>query len=309
MNQVATTTLEPICESCGGQEWRSIKGTSGGNYIYCRHCRHHIRYVETVSHRATRFEEEQQKYYGDDSFCATQLFAELQEQRVVRRIEVVQRYLPQGHLLEVGPGSGEVLSRFARLGYKVTGVEHSATMSELIRERHGLDIRVGTFEENAFDPDSSDAYLSFHVIEHVTDVSAHLAKAADVVRSGGYAFLATPNADSWEHRVSGALSPNYSPVHLQLFSKSSMTRLLDQAGFEVVNVITPCYTDAWMRVASSFVRGRRGRPKTAGKMVQQSDTPLRRNLIHALGILQLPVTTVQEAMRGGNELFVVAKRR
>jgi SAM-dependent methyltransferase len=239
----------------------------------------------------------------------TQLFSEMQERRVRQRIKMVTRYLPQGHLLEVGPGSGEVLRRLAALGYHVTGVEHSPTMAQLIRDRYGLDVKVGAFEDHDLTGAAYDAYLSFHVIEHVPDVPAHLRKAAELVRPGGLAFIATPNADSWEHRLAQSLSPNYSPVHLQLFSRASMTRLLQQAGWDVIDVLTPCYTDSWLRVASSLWRRLRGRQGGGGELVKRSDTPARRLAIRLLGIADAPLRGCQQVLRGGNELVVIARRR
>ncbi len=270
MTSEATTLVhaQRTCPACGAHDWRTIADTHGGDYRCCRHCRYHLREVETEEARTEQFEHEQKNFYGEDSFCMTQLFSEMQERRVRQRIRTVTHYLPQGRLIEVGPGSGEVLRRLAQRGYEVVGVEHSPTMVQLIRDRYGLDVKVGTFEEQDFAPGSFDAYLSFHVIEHVTDVPMHLAKAAQLVRSGGMAFIATPNADSWEHRLSKSLSPNYSPVHLQLFSRSSMTRLLAQAGWDVVDVVTPCYTDSWLRVASSVWRRLRGRRGGGGELVK-----------------------------------------
>ena len=155
---------------------------------------------------------------------------------------------------------------------------------------HGIDVRTGSFEDQSFDGDLYDAYLSFHVIEHVTDVHAHLKKAAGIVRPGGYAFVATPNADSWEHRLASTLSPNFSPVHLQLFSRRSLALMMDKAGWSVEDVMTPSYTDAWLRVVSSLLQATRGKRGGSGEMVSCSDTAMRRAIIRCLGAISGPVT-------------------
>ncbi|MCA9196665.1 MAG: class I SAM-dependent methyltransferase [Planctomycetales bacterium] len=300
---------ERTCPACSNREWQSIQGTRGGDYLRCRICRYHVLLTDSSDDRTKAFEAEQERFYGDDnSIFFTQISYELQDARVRNRIRVLQRHLRQGKLIEVGPGSGEVLGQFKTLGYEVTGVEHSAKMAKVIRERYGIDVVVGAFEEHDFPVDYFDAYLSFHVIEHVTDVAVHLQKATDVLRPGGLAFIATPNADSWEHRFAGSLSPNFSPAHLQLFSKDSIDKMLQQAGFRIVETLTPCYTDAWLRVASSFYRNLRGRKVGYADLATRSDTPWRRRLIHAYSVADWPFRAVQSMLRGGNELFVVAKK-
>ncbi len=238
----------------------------------------------------------------------TRLFAELQERRVRNRLRVIGRFLQQGRLLEVGPGSGEVLRRLAEKGYQVSGAEHSPELADVIRQNLGIPVKTGAFEQQRFEDTPYDGFLSFHVIEHVTDPIAHLRKAAELVRPGGFAFIATPNADSWEHRLVGGLSPNYSPVHLQLFSRESLTRMLQQTGWEVATVMTPCYTDAWLRIVSSLLRRLRGKRGGSGQLAQQSDTPFRRRAIALLSLLDLPLRMTQQQLRGGNELFVVGHR-
>jgi 2-polyprenyl-3-methyl-5-hydroxy-6-metoxy-1,4-benzoquinol methylase len=301
------TGLNSKCLACGGQNWKVVSDTHGGDYLRCRHCRYHIR-VATASERAEQFEAEQQRFYGDDTLCVTQLFNELHERRLKKRIDLVRRFIAQGRLIEVGPGNGQLLVRLNELGYQVTGAEHSETLSARIRD-HGIDVKTGSFEEQSFDGEPYDAYLSFHVIEHVTDVHAHLQKAADIVRPGGYAFVATPNADSWEHRFSSFLSPNYSPVHLQLFSRKSLSLMMEKAGWTIEVVKTPSYTDAWLRVVSSFLRAVRGKRGGVGQTISRSDTPTRRAIIRTLGVVDWPLRMVQEGLKGGNELFVVARRR
>jgi SAM-dependent methyltransferase len=223
---------------------------------------------------------------------------------------VLRWFLQSGRILEVGPGGGELLASLRALGYQVDAVEHSPALAEAIRTRWGITVHGGAFEELSFGEEAYDALLSFHVIEHVPDVAAHLAKAAQVVRRGGYFLLATPNAGSWEHRIPLGLSPNYSSAHLQLFSPRSLTLFLQRAGWQVVEMSTPSYADAWLRVASSFARRLRGKKRVAerGRFARSGSTRSRRACVQLFSVATLPCRRIQEYLNGGNELFVVAKR-
>ena len=301
----------PQCAACDSCDWKSVPETDGGAYLRCRCCHFHIQVPHHGSvHPDDRFEEEQQRFYGQDPLCVSPLFAYLQQQRIGRRMKVLQRYLQTGRVLEVGPGGGDLLSGLAELGYQVDAVEHSPTLAALIHERWGVNVRVGAFEELPFGDTLYDALLSFHVIEHVPDAAAHLEKAARVVRRGGYAFIATPNADSWEHRMPCGLSPNYSTAHLQLFTPRSLTLLLEKTGWQVVARSTPSYADAWLRVAASVVRRVRGQHRSAerGRFARGSSTRRRKGYVQLFDGVTRPVRRVQELLQGGNELLLIAQR-
>jgi SAM-dependent methyltransferase len=152
-------------------------------------------------------------------------------------------------------------------------------------------------------------FCSFHVIEHVTDPRAHLSEAARVVRPAGLAFVATPNASSWEQKLFRRLSPNFDSAHLRVFSAQSLQRLADETGWSVLYDETPEYTSGWLRVVSKAFRKLRGEDEeaTAGKYASQM-SPHKRWIIGAMRGLSWPLRTVQSRLQGGNEILVVLQR-
>jgi SAM-dependent methyltransferase len=196
-------------------------------------------------------------------------------------------------------------------GYAVEAVEHSQSLARVIQERTGVKVRIGAFEDQTIDSGAFDAFLSFHVIEHVPNVQAHLAKAAEVVRPGGYAIIATPNAGSWEHNIPFGLSPNYSSAHLQLFSERSMKMFLERTGWLLMEVHTPSYSEAWARVATSVFRRLRGKANSIqrGDLVRGEQSHKLRWVMQVFGAVTFPIRWVQEQLHWGNELIVVAKRQ
>lgn len=152
-----------------------------------------------------------------------------------REVEASVRYLPRrsgGRVLDVGCGSGDWLARMRALGWEVQGLDFDAAAVQVARER-GLDVRLGSLEEQGYASASFDAVTLNHVIEHVPDPIATLSECHRILRVGGTLVLATPNALSLSHRVFRAdwrgLEP---PRHLHVFTPASLRRALERAGFK-----------------------------------------------------------------------------
>jgi len=143
-----------------------------------------------------------------------------------------------GRLLEVGCGSGQMLSEMAALGWEVAGVETDPAAVRAARER-GLEVHAGDLEAAAFPDASFDLVLLMHVIEHVPDSRDLLCDCHRVLRPGGRLVVATPSAESRGHRRFGrhwrALEP---PRHLTLFGPRGLLALAREAGFPDAQVRT-----------------------------------------------------------------------
>lgn len=155
---------------------------------------------------------------------------------------------PGGRLLEIGCGDGATLHRMSELGWDTEGVDFDPKAVEIARNR-GLRVFAGTLEERGFAPDSFDAIVMSHVIEHVPDPLALLEKCGKLLRPGGRLISVTPNASSWGHEKFGrfwrGLEP---PRHLHIFTIGSMKLLTKAAGFdhyEVSSVVPNAHVILW----------------------------------------------------------------
>ncbi|NWG74286.1 MAG: class I SAM-dependent methyltransferase [Rubrivivax sp.] len=90
------------------------------------------------------------------------------------------------------------------------------------------------FEDGGFD-----AAILWHVLEHARDPRAQLTRLARLLRPGGVLGIRVPNAESFGSRVAGPWWPwMCPPTHLWFFSRRTLPRLLDDCGFEVIEVRT-----------------------------------------------------------------------
>lgn len=144
------------------------------------------------------------------------------------------RSRPNGHLLDVGCGSGDWLAALEELGWNTHGTDADEAAVRTARER-GLDVYHGALEQRAFPDECFDAITLNHVIEHVPNPRETVAECRRILKQGGMLAISTPNVDSLSHRYFGAdwrgLEP---PRHLHVFSKPSLNRILGLAGFSNV---------------------------------------------------------------------------
>ncbi|MCC6216894.1 MAG: class I SAM-dependent methyltransferase [Polyangiaceae bacterium] len=98
---------------------------------------------------------------------------------------LVARYGAGREVLEVGCGTGLVLTRIARVARRATGVDLSPGMLEKARAR-GLDVQLASATTLPFPDATFDVACSFKVLAHVPDIDRALSEMARVVRPGGH---------------------------------------------------------------------------------------------------------------------------
>lgn len=99
--------------------------------------------------------------------------------------EFVEHFGRGRDVLEVGCGTGLVLSRIGRFARSAKGIDLSPGMLERAKAR-GLDVYLGSAHELPFEDASFDVTCSFKVLAHIPDIRGVLAEMARVTRPGGH---------------------------------------------------------------------------------------------------------------------------
>jgi SAM-dependent methyltransferase len=141
-------------------------------------------------------------------------------------------------LLEVGCWTGDFLALAQQRGYSVTGVEPSVSAAEIARARTTATIHVGDIEHLGSEPNCYDAVYASHVLEHLYEPKAALAKIWECLRPGGILIAEVPceyasarGMVSRLFRRSGIPTPGSSSVHHTCFyDRSTLARLVRGAG-------------------------------------------------------------------------------
>jgi len=149
-------------------------------------------------------------------------------------------------VLDVGCGEGQLTAAAAHAGHAVIGVDVAEEPLRRAREQHpGLDFRLVELDADWSLPDASfDAVWAGETIEHVLDTAGWLSQVRRVVRSGGSLLLSTP-ANGRLAMLASALSARrmderFDPRsdRLRFYTRRTLARLLDDFGFERIDVRT-----------------------------------------------------------------------
>ena len=175
-----------------------------------------------------------------------------------RRLRLLNRLSgSKGRLLDVGCGEGLFLEIAREDGWEVVGTEFSAFAAEL-GKRLGLDVYHGELMDIAFPPGEFDAITMWHVLEHTRDPVRVLKEARRILKGDGILIVAVPNLDNIPFQLVYRLvrgrrmalfDPGARELHLYHFRPSTIRRILEGSGFEVIRVLPDTGIIQWhMRV-------------------------------------------------------------
>ena len=138
-------------------------------------------------------------------------------------------------VLDIGCGKGFLLEAFRHQGWTVQGVELSDHSARHAREILGMDVYVGALPDRAMADKRFDAAVLWHVLEHVPDPARLLGEVYDLLNLGGLFLVSVPDFGCPEARLtrSGWFHLDV-PRHLVHFTHGTLSTLLKETGFEIV---------------------------------------------------------------------------
>lgn len=143
----------------------------------------------------------------------------------------------KGAALEIGCSSGFFLEELMDRDFeKIYGCEPSVKAKEMARPDVGPCITAGFFTDNLYAPDMFDLVCSFQTLDHLTDPLAVLRAIYRIVKPGGLVYFVTHDVDAFQAKLLGKKSPIMDIEHIYLFNKSTLRRLLETTGFNVLEI-------------------------------------------------------------------------
>jgi protein O-GlcNAc transferase len=171
-------------------------------------------------------------------------------------VETVQRVgaAPGGRWLDVGFGSGSLLTTAEEFGYEVVGLDVREQNVRLMRDA-GYNVQRVDFE--AFDGGPFDVISMADVLEHVAFPKQALLHAAALMSAGGLLLLSMPNADSyiWRAMTNARTNPYWAEIeHYHNFGRKRLYGLLAETGFQPIHYSVSLRYKACMQVIARRVR-------------------------------------------------------
>lgn len=138
-----------------------------------------------------------------------------------------------GNWLDIGCGSGYLLSLVQNAGFDAIGIEPGG-WGQIAAKQKKLHVVQGFLATDTF-PQRFDVVSATDVVEHVPNPVEFLRLMAEYVVPSGYIIISIPFADSVESKVLGIrwnmVEP---PTHCQFFSMRSLRLAMQCAGLEMV---------------------------------------------------------------------------
>jgi ubiquinone/menaquinone biosynthesis C-methylase UbiE len=162
-----------------------------------------------------------------------------QANRRVRQIESVTGRLAAGtRVLDVGCGRGELLGRLKReRGCVCAGTDLNGDVLAQVHNDLGIDVHQGYLPELGLPAASFDVVTMTEYLEHEPNPVRVIEEARRLVKPGGYVAVEVPDMSG---PIGRWFRENWwqidAPRHLMFFSPLTLTKLLEDSGFEVARV-------------------------------------------------------------------------
>lgn len=221
--------VDVACPVCGADATKRLFTVQGFRLVRCTRCFH--AYVNP------RLGEQHQALLAAalDHEEGIDPFLEIQRLYAEPLARVLHREARGPRLLDVGCGKGHLMHVARAYGFEVFGLDASerrvAELEPFFRRR-----LVRTLLDGGPLPwGSFDVVVLSHVVEHLGDPGAALARVREALAPDGLAYVAVPDLGSVQFQLLGRRWNVVNPlVHFQYFNQRSLTRLLEASGFEVV---------------------------------------------------------------------------
>ena len=236
---MAGAPLSGLCALCASADRDIIQSQSlallnrdqacGIDFSVCRTCGHIQQWPpvapDLMAHHYRSFATYEE--FGD----APRLRAAPPSRHAARFLKLATEIgLSAGRAYEVGCASGAMLHQFRSRGWQVQGCDPSPSAISQAAAIFGIDADLGDEESALPRQRDLDLILACHVLEHLYDPRAALARFHAALAHGGHLILEVPCATTPERLPPGW----FTFEHLHYYQSGVLEGLLSDAGFEVV---------------------------------------------------------------------------
>jgi 2-polyprenyl-3-methyl-5-hydroxy-6-metoxy-1,4-benzoquinol methylase len=235
----------PLCQADDAPDLMSVYDWYNGNggpfmFVRCRRCG--LTYLnprpsgtELLSYNKTMWDRWSISDQSTENIGSPQTALNTYREIIT---ELNKRKPDKGKLLEVGCGEGGFLKVCQAQGWDVYGLDISEESIAYVKTVHGIEhAYVAGLLGAGFNDDQFDVVIFNHLIEHLTEPKKYLQETNRILKPQGILCISTPNIDSLSARVFGKYwQALLVPLHLVLFSTTTLSKLLQDTSFTDIDV-------------------------------------------------------------------------
>lgn len=237
--------LETIpCEICKSMDFRKLYDKEGLGVVKCSKCG--LIYVNPRLTDAAR-----KRMYESNALDPTDYLLRNREvdrktfgermdyiEMRMKELGVLDARNPRKHgskILDVGCAIGVLLEVARERGWDAKGIELAKETSAYCRNKLELHVETGTIQQSKFRDKSFDVVACTGTIEHFSNPLDVLRHARKKLKDDGILLMTTPDIGSLHAKLFGKHWLQVKPLeHIFYFSPETAKKLLEKAGFEMV---------------------------------------------------------------------------
>lgn len=174
---------------------------------------------------------------GTNKGLVNSVYKKIRKYTHKRKLNLVGSYANERNILDIGCGSGELLSLFKNNGWQTFGIEPNPNARNFAISEYKLNVKDES-EISTIPNNSKDVITMWHVLEHVSDLNERVGELKRILKKEGTIFIAVPNCISFDAAHYGKFWAAYDvPRHLYHFKHDSMKRLLAKFKFSIIDVL------------------------------------------------------------------------
>ena len=239
MEKITQHSKCPLCNSTNISNYMEVKDYFFTQEMFslsiCKECK--FVFTNPVPSNLSKYYETTEYFSHNTSANGVlgKLYSTLRNINIKRKYKLVKKYNKSGSILDIGCGTGELLSFFKKNNWKTKGIEPNISARTFARENYDLEIE----QEKAlstYEPKSFDVISMWHVLEHVPDMHERIKRVSELLKDDGTAYIALPNLNSPDSKKYG----NYwsaldVPRHLYHFTQQTFNKLSSLNNMKIIH--------------------------------------------------------------------------
>lgn len=213
------------CNLCSSKNYSVLFKVGNSSVVKCDNCG--FKFLNPIP-----VERDLMKYYSNLSSSKIELLdkSPVEYEQSLQRIKLIEIYVKKGKILDVGSGCSNFVVIAKERGWNVSAVEIREESKRLLKK-----FLIKSVEEKKIENNYFNCITLSQVLEHVSDPSKKLKLYYKKLIKGGIVVIEVPNIESLGFKL---LKNKWyfimNPQHISYFSKKTLTKMLEKAGFEII---------------------------------------------------------------------------